>query len=208
MQKLRRIFFNLLNIFDKVSYCILFFAAFCTILNFDFFSINFDDYSDEIKNAHTLLRCYSILLATLILLFLLKFKYQKFVYVEGVVWGVIYLFVAYMFYHLPSVTQMYNYDSELTHTVNLFCINLLFLLIVSMFNIGKGKIFLFLLLILGLSRIHNIPEYEKITALESCAEGKCEQAIEMGIVRIDNNRIIYIQKNDNKTYLKVSGHSN
>ena len=66
-----------------------------------------------------------------------------------------------------------------------------------MSNIRKGKIFLFLLGILGLSHIYLIPEFEKITALESCAEGKCEQAVKMGIVKIENNNIIYISKHDN-----------
>ncbi len=196
MQKLRYIFLNLLNIFDKVSYYILFFVAFCTILNLNLFSINPDDYSDEIKNAYKLLRYYSVLLATSTLLFLLKFKYQKLVYIEEVAWGILCLFVPYMLYHLPSVARMYNNDLELTSNINLFCINLLFLPVVSMSSIGKGKKILFLLVVLGLSHIHNIPEFEKITALESCAEGKCEQAIKMGVVKIDNN-VIYIPKNDN-----------
>ncbi len=203
MQKLRYIFLNLLNVFDKFSYYILFFAIFCTILNFNFFSINPDDYDNEINNAYKFLRLYSVILATITLLFLLKFKYRKLVYIEGIMWGLLCLFIPYMLNHLPSVVRMYNNDPQLTYTINVFCINLLFLLVISMSSIGKGKKFLFLLAALGLSRIHNIPEYEKITALESCAEGKCETAIEMGIVKIDNNRIVYISQNDNNTLFTV-----
>ena len=54
-----------------------------------------------------------------------------------------------------------------------------------------GKVFLFFLGALGLSHIYFIPEYEEIIALQSCAEGKCEQAVEMGIIKIDNDNIYF-----------------
>lgn len=196
MQKSHDVFFDLLNIIDKVSYCLLLFAALGTILNFNFFSINVDNYGDEIKIAHKFMRYYSLLLATLILLFLLKVKYHKAVYIECGGWAFLCLFIPYILHQLPSIAQMYN-NNDFVYIEWLFYANLLFLLIISMSNIRKGKIFLFLLGILGLSHIYLIPEFEKITALESCAEGKCEQAVKMGIVKIENNNIIYISKHDN-----------
>ena len=41
-----------------------------------------------------------------------------------------------------------------------------------------------------------MPEFKEITALESCNEGKCEQAINMGIVKIENGIVVYIPKKE------------
>ncbi|MBO7097353.1 MAG: hypothetical protein J6W11_01790 [Alphaproteobacteria bacterium] len=201
MQKLRNAFFKFLNILDRVSYCLLLFMAFGIILDFDFFSINADNYDNGIKIAYKFMRYYSLLLATLILLFLLKTKYCKVVYIESGVWIVLCLFIPYMLHQLPSIIQMYK-DNKFVYIEWLLYANLLLLLVISMSNIRKGKVCLFLLGVLGLSHIYFIPEYEEITALQSCAEGKCEQAVKMEIVKIDNGNIIYISKRDNSTYLK------
>ena len=202
MQKRHNVFLNLLNILDKVSYWLLFFIAFGIILNFDFFSINIDNYDDGIKIAYKYMRYYSLFLATLILLFLLKAKYHKVIYIECGLWIVLCLFIPYMLHQLPSIIQMYN-DDKFVYIEWLFYANLLILLVISMSNIRKGKSFLFLLGLLGLSHIYFIPEYEEITALQSCAEGKCEQAVKMGVVKIDNDNIIYISKRNNSTYHKA-----
>ena len=202
MQKLHNVFLNLLNILDKVSYCLLFFTAFGIVLNFDFFSINTDNYDYGIKIAYKFMRYYSSLLAILILLFLLKAKYHKVIYIEGVLWIFLCLFIPYMLHQIPSVVQMYN-DSRFVYIEWLFYANLFLLLVISMSNIPKGKAFLFLLGMLGLSHIYFIPEYEEIVALQSCAEGKCEQAVKMGIIKIDKDNIIYVSKRDNSTHLKV-----
>jgi len=201
MQKLHNVFLNLLNILDKVSYWLLFFIAFGIILNFDIFSINVDNYDDGIKIAYKFMRYYSLLLAMLILLFLLKAKYRKVVYIESWVWIFLCLFIPYMLHQLPSIIQMYK-DDKFVYIEWLFYANLLILLVISMSNIRKGKAFVFLLGLLGLSHIYFIPEYEEITALQSCAEGKCEQAVKMGIIKIDKDNITYISKRDNGTYLK------
>ena len=193
MQKLRNAFFNLLNILDKISYGLLFFAAFGILLNFDFFSINVDNYDDGIKIAYKFMRYYSLLLAILIFLFLLKARYRKVVYIESGLWIFLCWFIPYMLNQLPSFKQIQN-NTELAHIKYIFCANLFFLFVISMSCIRKGKAFLFLLGVLGLSHIYFIPEYEEITALQSCAEGKCEQAVRMGMIKIDNNNIIYIPK--------------
>ena len=135
-------------------------------------------------------------------MFLLKAKYHKVIYIEGVLWIFLCLFIPYMLHQIPSVVQMYN-DSRFVYIEWLFYANLFLLLVISMSNIPKGKAFLFLLGMLGLSHIYFIPEYEEIVALQSCAEGKCEQAVKMGIIKIDKDNIIYVSKRDNSTHLKV-----
>ena len=65
-----------------------------------------------------------------------------------------------------------------------------------MLKITKGKILLFFLCFLSLSHVYFIPEFDEITALESCNEGKCEQALKIGIVKIENDVVVYIPKGE------------
>ena len=93
--------------------------------------------------------------------------------------------------------MFFNTDNlQIINIEHLFYISLLLLSAASMLKIAKGRALLFFLCLLSLSHIYFIPEFEEITALESCNEGKCEQATKMGIVKIDNNKIVYIPRKD------------
>ena len=90
-----------------------------------------------------------------------------------------------------------NYDDlRIINIEHIFYLCVLFLSAVSILNFSIGKNFLYLICFLFLSHIYLIPEMEEITILESCNEGKCEQAINQGMVKIDNHTIIYIPKNE------------
>ena len=52
---------------------------------------------------------------------------------------------------------------------------------VSMAHIKLGKILLWFVLFCSLSSIYNLPEFQKITELEACAEGKCDMIKEINI---------------------------
>lgn len=107
-------------------------------------------------------------------------------------WGAFVVFcVLHYIYMIFNVGNLNIINIE-----HLFYISLLFLSAVSMLNIKKGKILLFFLCLLSLSHIYFIPEFEEITALESCNEGRCVQAVKMGIVKISNDKIVYISKKD------------
>lgn len=110
-------------------------------------------------------------------------------------WLLWWLFVAFCVLHY--VYMVFNMDNlQIINIEHLFYISLLLLAAASMLNIEKGKVLLFFLCFLSLSHIYFIPEFKEITALESCNEGKCEQAIKMGIVKIKNGIIEYIPKKE------------
>lgn len=98
---------------------------------------------------------------------------------------------------LHYVYMFFNNDNlKIINIEHLFYISLLLLSAISMLKITKGKILLFFLCCLSLSHIYFIPEFEEITALENCSEGKCEQAIKMGIIKIENDVVVYIPKKE------------
>ncbi len=55
-----------------------------------------------------------------------------------------------------------------------FYLSVLGMAAVSMAPIKFGKILLWFVLFCSLSSIYNLPEFQKITELEACAEGKCQ----------------------------------
>ena len=114
---------------------------------------------------------------------------------KKIFWFLWWLFLAFCVMHYVYIC--FNADNlRIINIEHLFYISLLLLSAVSMLKITKGKVLLFFLCFLALSHMYSIPEFEEITALKSCNEGKCEQAVKMGIVKIANNRIIYISKKD------------
>ena len=95
---------------------------------------------------------------------------------------------------------MYAFFNSNTPTIinieHSFYILLALLSAISMLNIFKGKTLLYFLCIMCLSCLYGLPEFEEITALESCYDGQCEPAENMGIVKIDNGKINYISAKD------------
>ena len=86
MRKLQHFFSVCLNLMDKVAYCVLFFFVSGILLNFDFFSININQYDNEIITSYNCLRYLFLSIAILTLLFLLKKKYSKITYIEMILW--------------------------------------------------------------------------------------------------------------------------
>ncbi|MBQ8481969.1 MAG: hypothetical protein IJ532_05495 [Alphaproteobacteria bacterium] len=107
-------------------------------------------------------------------------------------WGVCATFCVMHYVYMVFITD----NLKIINIEHWFYISLILLSATSMLNIKKGKVLLFFLCFLSLSHIYFIPEFEEITALESCNEGKCEQALKIGIVKIDNDRIIYVPRKD------------
>ncbi len=205
MPKVQHYFLVLLNIADKISYGLLLFIAIGTVFNLNLFSINADNYDEEIRLAYNSSRYLFLYLAILIFLFLIKQKYRQIKYVEAALW-IGFCFVApYLLHQIPSVAQVRDnaaYSDESFNIIRIeytFYVVLLLLAAVSVWYKGKGKYVLFLLCFLQLSRIYLIPEFKEITALESCGEGKCVQAVNMGIMKPENDHYVYIPRD--KRYL-------
>lgn len=108
----------------------------------------------------------------------------------------LFLSVYFLHYIYAACTGINLNIINIEHTFYLF---LFLLAAISLSNIPAGKYLLFLLFFWQLSHIYLLPELEKITALESCNEGKCQQAVKMGIVKFNNNRVIYISPKKNKS---------
>ena len=108
MRKLQHFFSVCLNLMDKVAYCILFFFVSGILLNFDFFSININQYDNEIIISYNCLRYLFLSIAILTLLFLLKKKYSKITYIEMILWLVFFVLAPYLFHQIPSLSQAYN----------------------------------------------------------------------------------------------------
>lgn len=114
---------------------------------------------------------------------------------KKVFWFLWSIFITFCVLHYVYMT--FNAaDLTIINIEHLFYVSLLLLSAVSMLNITRGKRLLFFLCLLSLSHVYFIPEFEEITALESCSEGKCEQAIKEGIVKIEGNRIVYIPQKE------------
>ena len=110
-------------------------------------------------------------------------------------WLLWWLFAAFCILHYGYM--FFNTDNlKIINIEHLFYASLLLLSAISMLKITKGKILLFFLCFLSLSHVYFIPEFEEITAWESCNEGKCEQALKMGIVKIENDVVVYIPKGE------------
>ena len=82
-------------------------------------------------------------------------------------------------------------DMRIVNIEYTFYAYLLLLSAVSMMNIKYGQVFFYFIAVLLLSHIYVIPELEETIALESCNEGKCEQAQQIGVVNIENNEVVY-----------------
>lgn len=112
-----------------------------------------------------------------------------------VFWSIWSLFAVFCILHYVYAF-FYADDLKIINIEHLFYISLLLLSAISMLKITKAKVLLFFLCFLTLSHIYFLPEFEEITALESCNEGKCAQALKMGIVKIENDVVVYIPKNE------------
>lgn len=183
-----------LSVADKISYVLLFFIASGMGLNLDFFAINPDDYDYEIKVAYNCWRHLSLFLAVLLYIFLLKKKHPKILYIEVILWIVFIFYLPYSLFQIPSLTHVH--DQGVPDIVYFLCSSWLLLPAVSLLYKKPGQYVLFLLCLIPFSNIYLLPEFKEITALESCSEGKCEQAIKMGIIKLENDEIIYIPHNE------------
>ena len=67
-----------------------------------------------------------------------------------------------------------------------FYLSVLGMAAVSMAPIKFGKILLWFVLFCSLSSIYNLPEFQKITELEACAEGKCNMMKEIDTATMAN----------------------
>ena len=95
------------------------------------------------------------------------------------------------------IYAVFNFENiRIINIEHIFYLSLLGLAAISMSNLHKGKAFLYLICLLTLSHIYFLPEFEEIIALESCNEGKCEPALKMGIVKIENGRTAYIPEKE------------
>lgn len=91
-----------------------------------------------------------------------------------------------------------NFDIKLIKIEHFFYLNILCLSAISMSNLKYGKSLLFLLCCLSLGWLFDLPEMTKISALEACAEGKCQVAEELGYVKINDDKIEYVKDNITK----------
>ena len=93
-------------------------------------------------------------------------KFQK---LWWITWGMcLILCLANYGYMLLSAenTQLINIEHK-------FYVFMLMMAAVSLAPLKSGKFVLWFILFCGLATIYNLPELQKITALEACAEGKC-----------------------------------
>ena len=68
-----------------------------------------------------------------------------------------------------------NIDTQIINIEHEFYLLILAMAAISILPIKSGKILLWFILFFHLSTINKLPEVQKITALEHCAEGKCLQ---------------------------------
>lgn len=99
--------------------------------------------------------------------------------------------------HYASVIFHYN-DLKIMNIEHQFYLILLCLAVISMLNIRKGKVFLFLGAFSFLSCVYLLPELDEINALNDCYDGNCTYALKMNIVKIENDRFVYIPKAERK----------
>lgn len=108
MYKFRHYFSIFLKIADEISYFILFFIAICTILNLNLFAFDVTQYDDETGMVYQCVHNLFLIIALLMLLFLLKRKYPRVLYIELVLWGVLFFWAPYLLHQIPSVAQAYT----------------------------------------------------------------------------------------------------
>ncbi|MBR1648833.1 MAG: hypothetical protein IJ689_04465 [Alphaproteobacteria bacterium] len=116
---------------------------------------------------------------------------------KKVFWFLWVLFFIADIVHYVYTALKYN-DLYVADVEHIFYTAVLGLAAISMSEIKKGKIILYFLCFLLLGTIDFLPEFEQITALDSCAEGKCEVARNMGIIKTQNNVTECVPQSINK----------
>ncbi len=116
-------------------------------------------------------------------------KYQK---IWWSLWGIFFitwlLSYIYMFFTKENL-QIVNIEYKVYWSV-------LMMAAVSMAPIKYGKILLWFVLFCNLATIYNLPEFRKITELETCAEGKCnmEKGVNINTMTGKKDKDTQIQK--------------
>ena len=108
MHKLQHIFSACLDLLDKIVGVILFLITVGMLLNLDFFAIDVNQYDDEIITSYKNLRYLFLSVTMLTLLFFLKKKYPKIIYIETILWLILFTVAPYLFHQIPSVSQTYD----------------------------------------------------------------------------------------------------
>ena len=116
-------------------------------------------------------------------------KYQKIWWFS---WGIFFIFCIlsyiYMLFSARN-TQIVNIEYKVYFFI-------LFMAAVSLSPIKFGKTLIWFILFCGLATIYNLPEFQKITELEICAEGKCQMMKNVDIVTPMNEETKYIFKSE------------
>lgn len=116
-------------------------------------------------------------------------KYQK---IWWFLWGIFFIFCIlsyiYMLFFARN-TQIVNIEYKIYFFV-------LFMAAVSVSPIKFGKILIWFILFCGLATIYNLSEFQKMTELEICAEGKCKTPNNVDIATSTNEET---KKNNNST---------
>ena len=108
MNKIRQYCYNILKILDKISYCVLCFFVLGKILNLELFGFPKNEYDAEIRTAYKYEQYIFLFLSVLMILFLLRKKLSKAIYIEVILWFSFFLFVPYILHQIPSVAKVYN----------------------------------------------------------------------------------------------------
>lgn len=103
-----------------------------------------------------------------------------------------------IFHFMSFQLCLYAISAENIHIINIehkFYLCILSMAAVSLAPVKFGKILLWFVLFCSLAAIHNLPEFQKITEIEACAEGKCKT--------VKNTNIPTITDEKNKDILKI-----
>ena len=97
-------------------------------------------------------------------------KYQK---IWWFTWGIFFILCLFNYVYML-------FSAENIHIINIehkFYLCILSMAAVSLAPVKFGKILLWFVLFCSLAAIHNLPEFQKITEIEACAEGKCKTVL-------------------------------
>lgn len=115
-------------------------------------------------------------------------KYQK---IWWFTWGIFFILCLFNYVYML-------FSAENIHIINIehkFYLCILSMAAVSLAPVKFGKILLWFVLFCSLAAIHNLPEFQKITEIEACVEGKCKT--------VKNTNIPTITDEKNKDILKI-----